>query len=159
MRVTGHIRVGRNEIVPDIRVEGLDGPDGEPLEILSPLPLATFGKLDPRKRYQVVFYLEEQARPGRSPVHAATLSKVREAGAVIVDASICDVHHRSMRFLEADNINYGFDFEKENRALEKFHNHGYFITRGDKFGWEHQWEWRCPDCAGKVAAFRAKIDS
>ena len=78
---------------------------------------------------------------------------------MVVDASVCDAHHRAMRFLEADNINYGFESEGENRDLRKYHNHGYFVTRGYDFGWKYQWEWRCPDCARKVASFRSKIDS
>lgn len=160
IQVTGRVIFGNNEVNPELQVQGLKGPDGLPLSIWGPLSLEVLKTLNPEKRYQITFYLEEQSLPDGRSVREATLSKVEDEGTMVVDASVCDVHHRPMRFLKGDNINYGFEFKKENRDLWRYHNHGYFVTRGDDFGWKHQWEWRCPDCARKVASFRsAEIDS
>ena len=161
VRVTGRPIPGVDDLVPDFEIEGFNRPDGKPYAIHVPVSseLDLTKQLDPRKIYSVVFYLQEYKQPDGTVFYDATLSRVEDNGTVILDSSICDVHRCAMSFVEGNTLSYGFEFEKENRDLESFHNHGYHIIRGNAFGRDRVWNWRCPKCAEKVDAFRSKIDS
>ena len=161
VRVTGRPIVGNSDIVPLFEIHGIKDPGGKPFSIFAPVSVGLLKqKLDPQKSYRFHLYTTDQRRQYidfKYHQYHATLWQVEEDGSVILDTSICDVHHCAMDFVEAENINYGFESEKGNRELGVFHNHGYSVTGCGSLPGNRDWTWRCPRCAKKVAKFWQSI--
>lgn len=163
VRVTGRPILEANTSAPKLRIDGFDRPDRKPFHIDGPVPTKVLEQtLDQRKSYRFHLLCSTcRLSPGAeySDDYDVTLSKVEDDHSVILDASVCDVHHCPMDFVMKKNIDGGLLPKKALQKLEIFHNHGYairFFCSWLSPGYE--WAWRCPEYAKKADVFKSKFE-
>jgi hypothetical protein len=154
--VTGRPIFIKTDYYPSLQIDGFYQPNGQRCYINGPVADEVLEKkLDPGKTYRFHLYTSHQ-KNGYADYYHAMLSKVEDAGTTVIDASICDVHGRQMKFGPATPEDWSLRSAKEQRDLEVYHNHGCDFPSccsGGLIRWE---VWHCPECRRKVDAFKSK---
>lgn len=154
--VTGRPIFIKSDYYPSLQIEDFYQPNGERCNINSPVADEVLAKkLDPAKTYRFHLYTTHQKYSHFDYYHAM-LSKVEENGTTVIDASICDVHGRQMKFGPATQEDWSLRSAKEQRDLGVYHNHGCDFPSccsGGLIRWD---VWHCLECRRKVDAFKSK---
>ncbi|BCU76743.1 hypothetical protein llg_14580 [Luteolibacter sp. LG18] len=159
VRVSGRPVLAKRGDEVTLMIVGFSEPGGGTYNIDHPVAGRVLQqKLDRAKSYTFQVYTTDQTRSKNDHIRHAILSKVEDRGTVILDASVCDVHHCPMTFGAAVNVDWWLKSRREQRGLETYHNHGYSLPSCCSGGLVHEWTWHCPRCARTVDGFKSKFE-